>query len=120
MNGEDFARETLQWSQRRHNEQFGPSPGKEAEVAQIDPVEFGKLQAEVGALRRDNDRQLDLLEKLDVKFEAGMKALGLSVKGIEDSMTEARGGWKTLVALGGMVAAVSSAFGWVVHEFLRR
>lgn len=64
-------------------------------MSDIDPQEFGRLQAEVSALRRDNDRMLALLERLDGRLE-----------GISQQLSQAKGGWKMLVGIGAAVGAV--------------
>jgi hypothetical protein len=58
-------------------------------MSEIDPKEFGQLQAEVQALRRENERLLDLLERWDIRLA-----------NIEKKLSEARGGWIVLVAIG--------------------
>lgn len=74
----------------------------------VDPVEFGRLQAEVEALRRDNDRQLQLLERLDARMEA-----------LTRQMAEAKGGWKVLMLLGGGAASLGSGFTWLAQHLLK-
>lgn len=64
----------------------------------VDPVTFGRLQAEVEALRRDSDRLVKLIE-----------AQAASLAAIERQLSEARGGWKTLVLLGGAASAFGAA-----------
>lgn len=78
-------------------------------MADIDLQEFGRLQAEVAGLRRDNDRQLELLEKLTTE-----------VAGMRKDMAEATGGWRMLMAMGGVAAAAGSALTWVVQHFISR
>lgn len=81
-------------------------------MSEIDPQEFGRLQAEVSSLRRDNDRMLDLLEKLTEKIDS-----------IEQKLSEAKGGWRVLMLIGGASAAVgglaTAAMGHLVTFFGR-
>jgi hypothetical protein len=64
----------------------------------ISPREFGALQATVESLERDM---------------ADMKA---DVRVIRDAITEARGGWKTLLAIGGAAASVSAGVTWALQH----
>lgn len=70
-------------------------------MSDIDPIEFGRLQSEVATLRRDNDRQLVLLEQL-----------AKDVGAMKEQMVEARGGWKLLMLLGGSAASLGGAISW--------
>lgn len=76
-------------------------------MSDIDAQEFGRLQAEVAGLRRDNDRQLELLEKLTTE-----------VAGMRKDMAEATGGWRMLMAMGGGAAAAGSALTWAVQHLI--
>ena len=69
-----------------------PNPG-------IDPVEFGRLQAEVTALR-------NLVDEL----RQDMKRLLADVE-------NARGGWRTLIMLGGISAAIGGLMTKLVMVF---
>lgn len=72
----------------------------------IDPIAFGRLQAEVEALRRDTDQQTQMLS-----------ALVNEVSGMRTQLAEARGGWKVLMFLGGGSAAVGASIAtwWAQH-----
>lgn len=72
----------------------------ERKFAMVDPQEFGELKAEVAALRRDNDRLLELLEKMNERLV-----------GIEKNLSEARGGWRVLVFVGGVIGGLIT---WVM------
>jgi hypothetical protein len=75
----------------------------------IDPQEFGRLQAEVVGLQRDNERLLILLEKLTSKLD-----------GIENQLAQAKGGWRTLMWLGGAAATLGGVIaGALTHIFGR-
>lgn len=75
-------------------------------MSEIDPQEFGRLEAEVSGLRRDNDRLIGLLEKLEGRLQR-----------IEEQLAQANGGWKVLVALGTISAGAGSAITWIVSHF---
>lgn len=59
-------------------------------TADIDPQEFGRLQAQVAALRQSEERTALALE-----------AMVKSLQAIEIQLAEARGGWRTLLMVGG-------------------
>ncbi|RTL06513.1 MAG: hypothetical protein EKK62_12855 [Acidimicrobiia bacterium] len=67
----------------------------------INPQEFGRLQAEVLAQRRDLDRMATSLEQMADAMEA-----------VQHQLAEARGGWKTLLMVGGAAAT----FGAVIAK----
>jgi hypothetical protein len=67
-------------------------------VSEIDPQEFGRLQATVDALESDMSEM-----KADVRI-------------IRDAITEARGGWKLLLLIGGAAATVGAAVSWVIEH----
>jgi len=62
-------------------------------VTEINLQEFGRLQAEVAAQRRDLDRMATSLE-----------AMAASINAMQDQLAQARGGWKTLLLVGGAAA----------------
>lgn len=72
-------------------------------MSTIDPQEFGRLEAEVSGLRRDNDRLIGLLEKLEGRL-----------KNIEDQLAQANGGWKVLMAIGGASSVVGGLATWAL------
>jgi hypothetical protein len=67
-------------------------------VSDIDPQEFGRLQATVDALESDMSEM-----KADVRI-------------IRDAITEARGGWRLLLMIGGAAASIGAAVSWVVDH----
>lgn len=67
------------------------------EARMIDPQEFGRLQAEVAAQRRDLDRMAQALQDM-----------AASVKAMQEQLAEARGGWKLLLLVGGASATVGA------------
>ena len=71
----------------------------------LDPIEFGRMQAELEGLRRDNDRLLELLEHLTVRVDEMSK-----------QMSEAKGGWRVLMLIGGACATAGSGLTWVLQH----
>jgi malate synthase len=71
----------------RHNQ-------REAVMPDFDPQEFGRMQAQIETLRRDNDELLSMVKELSAE-----------VRAIRLQLTEAKGGWRMLMLLGGGAAA---------------
>ena len=77
------------------------------EERMIDPREFGRLEGAVDALKDElgavKIKQAQIGEKLDLVLE---------------KLTEAKGGWKLLMAFGGAAAALSAVLSWFAsHTF---
>ena len=72
------------------------------ESVMIDPVAFGELKGAVSALKSELDgvkaKQAVMDEKLDQ---------------VLDRLSEAKGGWKLLMGLGGAAATLGSALTWL-------
>jgi hypothetical protein len=64
----------------------------------IDRRDYGKLEAQVEQLVKDVD------------------ALTKSVQSMRDLMEQSKGGWKTLVYLGGIAATVGGAANWLISH----
>jgi hypothetical protein len=77
-------------------------------MSDFDPVEFGRLQAQVEALIDSDQKKTVLLERL----AADMTAVRLQ-------LAEAKGGWKILVMLGGASASLGGFITWAANHFLR-
>ena len=70
------------------------------ETQMIDPREFGRLETEVAQIKL---KQGQMDEKLDL---------------VLTKLSEATGGWRTLMWMGGAAAAVGSVVTWVAtHTF---
>jgi hypothetical protein len=72
-------------------------------MSTIDPQEFGRLQAQVDQLLESNRINTATLETMSE-----------AVHSIQLQMAEAKGGWKTLVFLGGAAASLGGAVSWVL------
>lgn len=68
----------------------------------INPQEFGRMQADLQGLRRDTDAQNKLLTEL-----------AKEVRAISDKLSEAKGGWKTLMLIGGAFSGVGALLAMV-------
>lgn len=74
-----------------------PNPARKVAMSEIDPQEFGRLQAQVEALLRADGEKTDLL-----------RTLSENVSAMRVQMAEAKGGWKMLMLLGGGSAGLGS------------
>lgn len=73
----------------------------------IDARAFGQLEGEVKALHSMLTEQNKTLARLLVKLEA-----------VETQLSEAKGGWKTLVWLGGLSASAAATVTWLLTHTL--
>lgn len=73
----------------------------------IDPREFGRLEGAVAALKTELDSVKLKQAQMDVKLDL-----------VLDKLSEAKGGWRTLMWLGGAAATVGAALSWFAsHTF---
>lgn len=74
----------------------------------IDPVEFGELKGAVSALQIQvtdfKSRQAVMDQKLDL---------------VLSRMAEAKGGWRTLMLLGGAASSAGAGLTWLVQHWPR-
>lgn len=75
-------------------------------MSDIDPLEFGRLQAQVETLLRLDAEKTDLL-----------RALAKDIEAMRIQMAEARGGWKLMMLLGGAAASFGGAISWALTHF---
>lgn len=75
----------------------------------IDPREYGELEATVKNLNATLSKQVDAIEKLADR-----------VREIEDTLSEAKGGWKVMMWLAGASAAFGSVATWFIKDLLGR
>jgi hypothetical protein len=75
-------------------------------MSDFDPIEFGRLQAQVEILIASDAKKTELLETLAADMTA-----------VRIQLAEAKGGWKLLVALGGASSAVGGVVTWVATHF---
>lgn len=65
----------------------------------------------------DLHQQLGRHDAQIVSLQTDMTEVKSDVKKILAFMNQAQGSWKTLVAIGGLAAAVGGVVGWVVSHF---
>jgi hypothetical protein len=75
-------------------------------VSEIDPIAFGRLQAQVETLIASDQQKTELLEKLADDMTA-----------VRLQLSEARGGWKLLMAIGGASATAGAYLPDIVKIF---
>lgn len=85
----------------RRIEQKGP--------AMIDPVEFGEIKGAVDSLKLQmaevKQRQANIDAKLDL---------------VLDKLSEAKGGWRVMMLVGGAFTTVGAAASWAIDHFVTR
>lgn len=74
---------------------------EQAMAAQIDPREFGKLEGAVDALKTDVDQ-----------LKGNVKELSQKMDQVLEKLSEAKGGWRALMLLGGAGATLGSFVTW--------
>lgn len=70
----------------------------------IDPQDFGRLEGQVAALRADVDR-----------VAADIGAMTLALSQVQQQLSEARGGWKIMMAIGGGGAGLGALLASMLH-----
>jgi hypothetical protein len=77
-------------------------------VSDIDPQEFGRLQAQVETLIESDREKTELLKTL----AADMTAVRLQ-------LAEAKGGWRLLMAIGGASASIGGGITWLLQHLTK-
>lgn len=77
-------------------------------MSEIDPQEFGRLQAQVETLITSDAAKTVLLQQMST-----------SIAAIQLQLAEATGGWRMLMLLGGVSASLGSLATWLLHEFFK-
>lgn len=75
-------------------------------MSNFDPVEFGRLQAQVENLLKSDAEKTELL-----------RAMAQDMTAIRLQLAEARGGWRLLMLLGGGAATLGSGITWAIGHF---
>jgi hypothetical protein len=75
-------------------------------MSDIDPQEFGRLQAQVEQLLEDNRLNTETLN-----------AMASAIQSMQLQMAEAKGGWRVLMLLGGAAAGAGSFITWALSHF---
>lgn len=79
---------------------------------EIDARAFGQLEGEVKALG-------DMLAEQRKTLEAQNKTLAdltMQLAGVSSTLSEARGGWRVLLAIGGAASGVTVALQWLIEH----
>lgn len=75
-------------------------------MSDIDPVEFGQLQAQVKALLDADKEKTDLL-----------RTMAEQVTAIRLQLAQTEGGWKVLMAISTASASVGGFITWAISHF---
>jgi len=75
-------------------------------MSEFNPMEFGRLQAQVETLLKSDAEKTELL-----------RALHQDVTAMRLQMAEARGGWKLMMLLGGAAASLGGGISWVLSNW---
>jgi len=79
---------------------------------EIDPIKTARELAthanDIEHLQADMDKMVD-----------EMKQIKEAVQAIQKTLAEAHGGWRVLIGVGGAMALVGGAIGWVVEKFMK-
>lgn len=75
------------------------------EALQQAHVDIAVLKTELAALRKDFDRLATTLERLVADLD-----------NVQTTLSEARGGWRTLMLMGGAGASLGSVITWVASH----
>jgi hypothetical protein len=78
-------------------------------MAEFNPQEFGRLQAQVEQLLESNR----LLTE-------SVSTMSIAVQSMQVQMAEARGGWKVLMAIGTASATAGGFASWAMTDFFGR
>ena len=76
------------------------------EADAVDPEKFGMLAGQVESLRRDLDAQNKLLA-------LHMEKTDDLLREIQATLSEAKGGWRIMMMVGGAAGTIGGAIGWV-------
>lgn len=71
-------------------------------MVEVDPRDYGKLEAQVERIIKDVDNLSDEIKQLKESIQA-----------IRDLMEQSKGGWKTLIYLGGLASTVGGLIAWL-------
>jgi hypothetical protein len=72
-------------------------------------IDIAALEKTVEAMARQNER-----------MEGAITALTSTVNGMRDQLTEAKGGWRVLMAIGGAAATAGGVIAWAVEHLTNR
>ena len=81
-------------------------------MSDIDPISTARELAthanDISHLQADMDKMVD-----------EMKQIKEAIQAIQKTLAEAHGGWRVLIGVGGAMALVGGAIGWIVEKFVR-
>jgi hypothetical protein len=75
------------------------------DLSMIDPVEFGEIKGAVASLQAQM-----------TDFKARQAVVETKVDLVLEKLSEAKGGWRTLMWLGGAASSFGAAIGWFASQ----
>lgn len=78
-------------------------------MSDISPREFGKLEEQVSTLVVQLNKQYKLIENMDSRMQE-----------IENTLAEAKGGWKAFMYVSGVSGSVGAFITWLATQFTFR
>jgi hypothetical protein len=85
------------------------TPAHHIEENCVDPEKFGLLAGQVESLRRDLDSQNKLLAEHMRKTDDLLRA-------IQATLSEAKGGWRVMMLIGGAAGTLGGLLGWILSH----
>jgi hypothetical protein len=86
----------------------------------IDARAFGQLEGEVKALAQTLETQNLTQASQMLAITKTLEAQNVELAAIKTTLSEARGGWKTLVFIGGAAASAATGLTWVLQHITFR
>ena len=80
-------------------------------MSDIDPIETARELAthanDIEHLQSDMDKMVKEMQEIKT-----------AIQGIQNTLAEAKGGWRVMVGVGSAFAVVGAALGWIIEKFL--
>ena len=67
-----------------------------------------------------DERDFGRMEATVEKLEQDVAEMKSDIKAIRDTLSQAAGGWKTLLVFGGMASAIASFVTWAITTFWKK
>lgn len=86
----------------------------------IDARAFGQLEGEVKALAAALEAQNKMFEATSASQNQALAGLAQELAEVSKTLSEARGGWRTLIWIAGASASAAGAVTWVLQHITFR
>jgi prefoldin subunit 5 len=64
------------------------------------------------------ETKLETLQDTQSEIKSSLNSLSQCVNRIENVLSEAKGSWRTLITIGGVMSAAGAVIGWFIERFL--